>query len=375
MTKPLTSLALSALLATPALPLWAATCEDRIEDYESRITLCAAEAAAAANPDDAAVALGYQGEAERMLGRLDQAEATLQQALSLSPRNGWYWVELGHVRFDGGDVSGALGHYGTALELSPGDPYPLINRADAWSVLGAPDRCLTDSAAALAIDPGYTYAHLIHARCLIGTGRADEALTHLDPLIAADPAWLDPALARVQALTDLGRPAEAVASADQALAAAGGGDGGAADALLIARLRANIDLMPLDALLAEADGLASRLADAPDLADARARALLKAGRVDEAETAAAPLAALSGTLEMSGYFHDTLARIDLARGRTDAALRNLGRALALEPRLAKRYARQLSEQGYLPLSIQTANLVKALMRCFEERGQDCRVGG
>ena len=86
---PFRPLALSlALLAAPAA-LAAPSCADRGKDYEARIALCDSAYGQAANPDDAATALGYKAEAQRMLGRLDEAAATLRAALRLAPQNPW----------------------------------------------------------------------------------------------------------------------------------------------------------------------------------------------------------------------------------------------------------------------------------------------
>ncbi len=206
--------ALAGLLAAPAL---AQSCADRIADYERRIEICAAAAKTATDPVAAAEALGYKGEAERMLGRLDAAAESLRQAIALAPANGWYWTELGTVAMDGGDPVGAVAHYSTALELAPDDGYTRGNRADAWRMLNEPTRCNADANAALAADPSDIYARLVGARCLTDLGRAETALQHLDEVLAADPAWAEAYLAKIVALMALGRHEEAVAVADQGL--------------------------------------------------------------------------------------------------------------------------------------------------------------
>ena len=76
------------VLATlaPAFPAAAQTCDDRTADFETQITLCDQAYQAADTPDGAAMALAMKGEAQRMLGRFDEASDTLRQAIALSAR-------------------------------------------------------------------------------------------------------------------------------------------------------------------------------------------------------------------------------------------------------------------------------------------------
>lgn len=364
---------LAALVVLLPLPLAAQTCEDRISDYDHRIALCDAAYAAAADPDVAATALGYKGEALRMLGRLDDAAAVLRLSLALAPGNPWYWVELGHVRFDDGDPAGAVAHYATALELDPGDLYARINRADAWRALNAPDRCLADSTPTLAAEPENDFASLVHGRCLTAVGRAEEALAHLDRAIAANPGYLPPQMARMAALMALGRHAEAVALADAALAADHAPDIWSEERIGAYRLEAMARYLPADQVLAEADRLAAAWPGNLTAVAVRVWTLLHAGRIAEAETAAASLRAAVGTEAMEATFHDTLAQLEMAQGRTEAAILHLGRAMALDPALARIYARKLSALGFLPLSTQPHNLLLALRRCIDAKGAECRI--
>lgn len=357
-----------------ALPLQAQTCEDRVNDYERRITICDAEFVAATDPEVAAVALGYEGEALRLLGRLDEAAAVLQRSLALAPTNGWYWIELGNVRFDQGDAAGAVAHLTTALELKPGDTYARSNRADAWRALDAPDRCLADTTPVLEAEPDNAFASLVHGRCLTAMGRAEEALPHIDRAIAADPAYLVPQLARMTALMALGRHAEAAALADSALAGKHYPAPLLEEQISALRLTALARTETADQVLAEADKLAAAWPGNLTADNVRVWTLLHAGRTAEAETAAAALRAAVGTAAMEGAFHDTLAQLEMARGHTDAALLHYGRALALDASLTRPYTRSLSEMGFLPLSGQIHMVLVALQRCIAAKGAECRIG-
>ena len=362
------------LLAAPALA--APTCEDRGKDYEARIALCDSAYALAADPDAAASALGYKAEAQRMLGRPDEAAETLRAALRLAPQNPWYWVELGHVRFDAGDTAGAVAHYSAAIELDPQDGHARLNRAEGWWRLNAPDRCLADSGPVLETAPADAWANLVQARCLTGLGRAEEALAHLDRAQEADPAWTAVRAARVSALLALGRAEEALAEADAALAAPAPGDAAAQEGLRALRLQALARSRSAGEALAEAAALA---ADHPGNLTAPAVkvwVLTRAGRLDEAAAEAAPLRAAEAAGEpMQGSFHDALAQLALAQGDLAGAARHFTLAMALDPALARIYTRGLSTLGFLPLSAARHNIAPALQRCLAARGAECRIGG
>ena len=47
--------------------------------------------------------------------------------------------------------------------------------------------------------------------------------------------------------------------------------------------------------------------------------------------------------------------------------------MALDPALARIYARKLSALGFLPLSTQPHNLLLALRRCIDAKGAECRI--
>ena len=96
------------LSTTLAAPAFAESCEDRGVDYARRIELCDQSFEMAADADAAALALAMKGEAQRMLGDYAGAAETLQHALRITPANAWVWVELGNVRYDEGDIAGAL---------------------------------------------------------------------------------------------------------------------------------------------------------------------------------------------------------------------------------------------------------------------------
>lgn len=69
---------------------------------------------------------------DRRAGRWAQAEARLQRAIEIAPRQWSYVNNLGNVKLLAGDVDGALEAYSKACTLAPHEPLPRVNEAQAW---------------------------------------------------------------------------------------------------------------------------------------------------------------------------------------------------------------------------------------------------
>lgn len=362
-----------ALLA-PATPALSQSCEDRILDYAARITLCDQSLANAANPDAAALALAMKGEAQRMLGDLDGAAKTLAQALDYTPANAWVWVELGNVRFDQGDIAGALAHYSAALAV---EDYvdAWANRAEAWWEFRMGQNCSDDADQALRIDPQYAYANEIKGRCLIDLGRAAEALSYFDTAIALAPGYQNAFRNKMAALADLGRFEEAVAVADAALrpGVVANSNPRIEEDILSRRLLALARYAPVNMVAAEAEALLRRYPENLAATNIKARALLAGNRADEADRLTQTLRQDAGGGAMEAVYFDTLAQIDISLGRLDDAYANYSAALDRDPDLSKTYARKLSELGFLPLSNAPAGVLTALRRCIDVKKTGCLV--
>jgi tetratricopeptide (TPR) repeat protein len=362
------------VLATlaPALPASAQTCDDRTADFETQITLCDQAYAVAETSDSAAMALALKGEAQRMLGRLDDASATLQQAIGLSSANAWIWVELGNVRYDQGDTAGALAHYSAALAA---EDYisAWANRAETWWQFREGQRCSDDADNALRLDPQYAYAHEIKGRCLVDLGRAEEALSFFDSAIALAPGYQNAYRNKLAALASLDRHEELVAVADEALRPGVVADSNPAieEDILSRRLLALGEFAAPATVAAEAAALLQRYPQSLAAANVQARALFAEGKVAEADKASQGLRQNPDGLRMEAVYHDTLARIDAALGRMDAAYANYEAALGLDATLSKSYARKLSELGFLPLSNAPAGVLTALRRCMDVKKTAC----
>ena len=362
------------VLATlsPVMPVSAQTCEDRTADFETQITLCDQAYQAADSADNAAMALAMKGEAQRMLGQLDAAAATLQQAVALSAANAWIWVELGNVRYDQGDTAGALAHYSAAL-ASEDYVSAWANRAETWWQFREGQRCSDDADNALRLDPQYAYANEIKGRCLIDLGRAEEALTYFDTAIALAPGYQNAYRNKLAALADLGRYEDLVAVADEALRPGTVPDSNPAieEDILSRRLLALGEYAPPATIATEAAALLQRFPGSLAAVNVQARALLADGKAAEADQASQALRKNPDGQRMEAIYHDTLARIDAALGRMEDAYTNYDAALGLDPALSKTYARKLSELGFLPLSNAPAPVLTALRRCIDVKKTAC----
>ncbi len=367
-------LALATIL--PALPALSQTCEDRGNDYAARIALCDQAFDAADTNDDAAYALAFKGEAQRMLGDFAGAAETLRQALTFTPENAWVWVELGNVRFDEGDTAGAIAHYSAAIAVEDYiDGY--ANRADGWWSLHAAQRCSDDADQALRIDPQYAYANEVKGRCLIDLGQPEQALGYLDTAIALSPGYQNAYRNKMTALYDLGRYQDVVAVADAVLApgAVTNSNPVIEENILSLRLISYAQYGPPDAVAAEADTLLQRYPQNFAAINIRGMALLTAGRAAEADQITAILRQNPEGMRMEGAYYDTLAQIDIAMGRLEDAYSNFASALDQDPGLSKIYAKKLSELGFLPLSNAPPGVLTALRRCIDVKKTGCTVAG
>ena len=360
----------------PALPAHGQSCDDPNLDFGQRIGVCDQAFASAQTPEEAAYFLSLKGEAQRLTGALEDAAETLQLALSYTPANAWVWVELGNVRYDQGDMAGALAHYSAALSV---EDYVAAwaNRAETWWEFRMGQPCLNDADNALRLDPRYAYANEIKGRCLVDMDRNEEAIGYFDTALALFPGYQNAYRNKMAALARLGRHEEVVAVADEALT-----PGVVTDPLpsieediLARRLLSLAQYAPADVVAAEAEKLIQRYPGNPAATNIKARALLSENKAAEADALTQAIRTGAAELAMEGIYYDTLAQIDLALGRTDDALANYEQAMALDPALSRDYARKLSELGFLPLSNSPSGVLTALQRCMSVKKAACLVSG
>lgn len=357
-------------------PAFSQTCADRGNDYSARIALCDQAFEASANDEDAAYALSLKGEAQRMLGDLDAAAATLQYALRFTPENAWVWVELGNVEFDRGNTAGAVAHYSAALAV---EDYvdAWANRADGWWTMRSPQRCSDDADQALRIDPQYAYANEVKGRCLIDLGQAEQAISYFDTAIALSPGYQNAYRNKMSALHALGRYQDAVAVADLALrpGTVPNPSPRLEEEISALRLIALAKYAPPNMVTAEAEALLQAFPGNFAGINIKGLVLVGAGNAAEADRVTQPLRLNAEGRRMEGAYHDTLAQIDIALGRLDQAYANFESALNIDPAMSKTYAKKLSVLGFLPLSNAPAGVLTALRRCIDVKKTACTVAG
>jgi tetratricopeptide (TPR) repeat protein len=367
-------LVLALAVLCPATPLLAQSCEDRSTDYAVRIALCDDAFAAATTAEDAAYALAIKGEAQRLHGDYTAAAITLRLALEQTPENAWVWVELGNVRYEEGDIAGALAHYSAALAV---EDYidAWANRADTWWQFRNGQRCSDDADNALRIDPQYAYANEVKGRCLIDLGRAEEALGYFDTAIALSPGFQNAYRNKLAALAALGRHDEVVAVADEALrpGVVAEPNPEIEEDILSRRLLALGQIATPDVIASEAAALLARFPKNLAAINVTAVALLRENRPEEADETTRILRENPDGLRLEAVYLDTLARIDVALGRLDDAYANYTQVLRLDPGLSKTYARKLSELGFLPLSSAPEGVLIALRRCLDVKKAACQM--
>jgi predicted O-linked N-acetylglucosamine transferase (SPINDLY family) len=198
------------------------------------------------------IALVQQAMVHQQAGRLAEAEAHYQRALTIDPNQFEALHFLGLLKAQSGDLAEAdrlvtrsltvnaqraeahanharilrqLGRRQDAIErcdralsLNPFLVDALILRGNALRDLGQLAEALASFERALGVNPNDALAHYNRGLTLLRPGREEEALASLDRALALRPGNADFLIARGHALTGLLRHDEAVRSYDEALA-------------------------------------------------------------------------------------------------------------------------------------------------------------
>ena len=211
------------------------------------------------------------------LGRRDEAEALLEQALALRPRSAAALGNLGTLRLRLGQPEQAVSILERALALRPADAQAHSNLGIALATLQRRDEALACFDAAIRLKDTHVEAHSNRSAVLRELGRFDEALASADEALRLEPRHVDGHNNRAAALLDLQRPAAALESLDRSLAIRPD-----QPAALNSRGLARLHGGQPAAAIADFD---AALAAAPDYAQAlvnRAAALFELDRLDAA---------------------------------------------------------------------------------------------
>lgn len=124
-------------------------------------------------------------------GKLEEAEAAYQQALSADPANATARHYLGVVAYQRGQADVAETHIKAALELQPDDVDALANLALVLKAQGRPEEAIAICHRVLGINPQHGATHNNIANLLKSLGRISEALPHYNEAIRLSPNAAD----------------------------------------------------------------------------------------------------------------------------------------------------------------------------------------
>jgi tetratricopeptide (TPR) repeat protein len=164
-------------------------------------------------------AAAYEVRGDQALGRQDWAEAVghFRTAVDLDPSNPFTRLNLGTTLYLTGDTPGAIRQVETAIELSPEFPKAHFTLGVLMEAAGRDQEAIRRFTAAISYDSSYTEAHYSLADALRRNGRVEESLTHYTRVLAFEPGMSPAAFGRAMALVRLGRHREARDQLEQAL--------------------------------------------------------------------------------------------------------------------------------------------------------------
>lgn len=129
-------------------------------------------------------------QAEQVLGNLNAAGQAFDRALKIAPNNSLLWVEIGRLRYAGGEQRQALGAAEQALALDPDNAVALAFRAQLERDRSGAEAALPLYQRALAITPGDAALRYEYAATLGEMGRATDMLAELRKGAPDDPRAL-----------------------------------------------------------------------------------------------------------------------------------------------------------------------------------------
>ncbi|WP_158621719.1 tetratricopeptide repeat protein [Corallococcus aberystwythensis] len=154
---------------------------------------------------------GMRGVAAFKAGRLLEAEADFQKALTLGPPSAAIWVNLGQCYRAMERAEDAIRAYSSALALESENVLTLVGRAQAHELLGRVEQALADYDAALQLTPDDAPVLASRAVLHYEAGRLQASLADLDRAVSLAPDTPEFHQNRSVVLSDLGRRAEAIA--------------------------------------------------------------------------------------------------------------------------------------------------------------------
>jgi len=258
------------------------------------------------------------------LGQLNEALATMQQALMIRPDDPVCIQARGSLLIETGRFADAAALFDRALALRP-DAVPfLFNAALALTMLGRVEEALADYDRAIVLRPDFLEAWLGRGNLLRQMGHFDQALGNFDKVVEREPHNAVGHYARGLLLAEMNRTEEALQEIEKVLELSPGHDGAVLD-----RGRLLRKLGHHAAALQVVDTALSRDGNSASGWNVRGTILMDLGRQAEA------LAAYSRAISLDAAHTDALLNRGLLQWtqwrRYDEAVIDLERAVALTP--------------------------------------------
>jgi len=136
---------------------------------------------------DLGEAWARRGAALERLGRLEDAQRSLERALSVRPEDHLALAALSAVHRRAGNPGKALGLATLATDLSPSSEVAWNNRANALADLRRPDEALVSYERAVSLNPAYGKAWYNRGVVLLSQGRPDDALECFEEVLGITP--------------------------------------------------------------------------------------------------------------------------------------------------------------------------------------------
>ena len=165
-----------------------------------------------------AEALARRAQALLMLGKREDAEASLVRAEAIDPLTPGVLLNRALLREERSDFTGAVESLTAYLEQIPTDHLALARRSHLYRQLGDYQRSLDDALACVTMHPEDPEAHFAEALARVTLEQGAEALAACDRCLQAQPAFLPALRLKIDLLADLGRLDEADADLAQLLA-------------------------------------------------------------------------------------------------------------------------------------------------------------
>jgi tetratricopeptide (TPR) repeat protein len=143
------------------------------------------------------------------LGRLGEAEASLNQALALQPGDVRALCALGRTRLQEKRFSEATNHFAAALRYQPDSQEAYLGLGDVWASLGDTEKALTHYRKALAFNPANPIARSNLLSVINREGQLSQRIQLLEAAVQANPREAVTRLELGRALFLAGRPSEA----------------------------------------------------------------------------------------------------------------------------------------------------------------------